>query len=150
CEAIVVTPEEGGLLVHGVISDRSDRRRADQEALALGREQARHLDGLGRFAGAVAHDFNNLITGVLGNVNLARIAGNSSRACLARMGAVALRAADQCGQLGLFAGKGVAKSGAVDLGELLRRLAEGTALPPGQRVSLDVTERLPPAAGDEP
>jgi PAS domain S-box-containing protein len=148
-EAVVVTPDESGLTVHGTITDVSDRKRADEEAVALGREQARHLDGLARLAGAVAHDFNNLLTGVLGNLNLARLPGASITDCLARVEGAALRAADHCRQLSQFAGKGVSREGAVDLPALARQLAAGLNLSPGQRLSLDLANELPLAAGDE-
>ena len=72
-ETIVVTPDEGGLQVHGVLTDISDRKLAEQEAIALAHEQTRRLDALARLAVTVAHDFNNVVTGVLGNVNLARL-----------------------------------------------------------------------------
>lgn len=149
-EAIVVTPDEGGLMVHGIVTDVSSRKKAETEASAVGREQARRLDGLARLASQVAHDFNNVITGVLGNVNLARLEGGSARECLTRIEAIAVRAADQCRQLALFAGKGVSSAGAVDLGALARQLAAGTALPPGQNLILDVADGLAPAGGDEP
>src|SRR5262249_56150656 len=115
-----------------------------------GRERGGGLEGLARLAGCVAHEFNNVLTGVLGNVNLARLDGGSARECLTRIEAVALRAADQCRQLSLIAGKGVSHAGSVDLAELARTLAAGTALPPGQRLTLEAADNLPPATGDEP
>ena len=57
----------------GFIQDVSDRKRAETERLQLEAQlrQAQKLETIGTLAGGVAHDFNNILAGVLGYVELA-------------------------------------------------------------------------------
>ena len=71
--AEVVRDERGKpLRVRGVIQDITDVRRLEreQEELRALYAQSRKLDSIGRLAGGVAHDFNNLITTVRGYTDL--------------------------------------------------------------------------------
>jgi len=59
--------------------DVTELRTAERENAALD-EQLQHahrLESIGRLAGGVAHDFNNLITAILGSVEVARAAGGA-------------------------------------------------------------------------
>ncbi|HEY1795327.1 MAG TPA: CHASE3 domain-containing protein, partial [Stellaceae bacterium] len=56
---------QGGAVV--TMLDISERRRAE-EAL----RQAQRLDSMGRMTGAVAHDFNNILTVIIGSLDLLR------------------------------------------------------------------------------
>ena len=51
-----------------IVSDLSERNR-NEDALRRKEaelQQARKIEAIGRLAGGVAHDFNNLIAGILG------------------------------------------------------------------------------------
>jgi PAS domain S-box-containing protein len=66
--------ESGKWLVAEVIVDISARKKAEAERLELERRFAtsQKLEGLGILAGGVAHNFNNLLTVILGNAALVR------------------------------------------------------------------------------
>lgn len=73
-----VIPKDGGLLAepHYRVSviDVTDKKKAQQETLRLEREvlKAQKEDSLRRLAGGIAHNFNNLMTVVMGNVEFIR------------------------------------------------------------------------------
>ncbi|MGC8495125.1 MAG: PAS domain S-box protein [Syntrophobacteraceae bacterium] len=58
----------------GTILDITERIRGEEERLQLQQrlQQARKAESLGRMAGAIAHNFNNMLGAVIGNLDLAR------------------------------------------------------------------------------
>ncbi len=69
----VLTTTDNIVHVLGLMVDVTDRKRAEAEKEIL-EHQIHHLqkeESLGRMAGAVAHRFNNLLQGIMGNVELA-------------------------------------------------------------------------------
>jgi PAS domain S-box-containing protein len=55
----------GSILAAG--TDITERRRLEQAIIAM-----QKMEAVGTLAGGVAHDFNNILTGILGNLDLAR------------------------------------------------------------------------------
>jgi signal transduction histidine kinase len=83
--------------IAGVVADVTERRRIE-EAL----DQAQKLQTVGTIAGGVAHNFNNLLTIVLGNLDLASREGFASDRlgrCLTAAARAAERGADLTRQL---------------------------------------------------
>lgn len=56
-----------------IARDITERKKAEEERLRLETKvkQAEKLESLGSLAGGIAHDYNNILTGVLGNASLA-------------------------------------------------------------------------------
>jgi PAS domain S-box-containing protein len=65
-------PDEEGRLV-AFLRDISERKRAEAETSRTEAElqHSRKIESMGRLAGGVAHDFNNKLSIILGNVGLA-------------------------------------------------------------------------------
>ncbi len=129
-------------------TDVTERRR--QELAAL---DAARFEDLSRLAGGVAHGFNNLLTAVLGNAELALLTGTPSPQTarhLREVQAAGERGAVLANQLFAYAGRSTLRLVRVDLRALLEReiaqfAAETRA---GIEIDLHVAEGLPPVAGD--
>ncbi len=109
-QAQPVRTEDGGTLWHGIISDITERKEAEAANADLQSKlmQAQRLESVGLLAGGVAHDFNNMLGVILGNVELAmQDAGNPSllRTDLHEIRGAAQRSADLTRQLLAFARK---------------------------------------------
>jgi PAS domain S-box-containing protein len=125
---------DGGTLWHGIISDITDRKivEIEQEKLQAQLSQAQKMESVGRLAGGVAHDFNNMLGVILGYTEFAMEKVSSSEPLLADLEEIkqaAQRSADLTRQLLAFARKQTVALKVVDLNEtiesmlkLLRRL----------------------------
>jgi len=60
-----VSVEEDRQILHTVWRDITDRKLAEEKLL-----QAQKLDSIGLLAGGVAHDFNNMLSGIMGHASL--------------------------------------------------------------------------------
>ncbi|HYA15194.1 MAG TPA: PAS domain S-box protein [Syntrophales bacterium] len=58
----------GGWKAAGIIRDITDRKRIEENSI-----KAQKLESLGILAGGVAHDFNNFLSAMLGNISLAKM-----------------------------------------------------------------------------
>jgi PAS domain S-box-containing protein len=140
--------DQGGLLLHGVLTDVTARKQAEQAAEDRQTLQTQKLESLVFLAGHLSHDFNNLITGILGHASLARLTcppGSPVLHTLGQIEAIAVRAGDLCKQMLLCAGKGPVSVERRDLNALVRETGEllRPSCPPGVRLSFDLAPGLP-------
>ncbi len=134
---------DGRLL--GVARDISQRRALDELRMQL--QQAQKMEALGRLAGGVSHDFNNLLGIILGYSDLlaAGLAeGAEGREELAEIRKAVLRAAELTHQLLAFSRRQVLEVRVVDLAALLEdsRKMLARLLPESIELRLEVAQGL--------
>jgi signal transduction histidine kinase len=130
--------------------DVTERRRAEEERAGLQERlrQAEKLEAVGRLAGGVAHDFNNILSGILGYAELSALElepGSDLHEHQQRIREAALRARDLVRQILTFSRRDRASRRAVDVAMMVRE-ALGlmrTGIP--ATATLDV--RVDPASG---
>ncbi|MBI5058992.1 PAS domain S-box protein [candidate division KSB1 bacterium] len=91
----------------GTIQDITERKQAEEERKGLEAQlrQAQKLETIGTLAGGVAHDFNNILTPILGYANMAVMHGDvsgSTRADIDHIVKAAIRAKDLVNQILTF------------------------------------------------
>jgi two-component system cell cycle sensor histidine kinase/response regulator CckA len=104
----------------GVIRDISGRKRLEAQLL-----QAQRLESIGRLAGGVAHDFNNILTAIIGfdQLLLDQLPeGDPRRAHAQAIGEAADRAATLVRQLMAFGRQQVLHPEVIDVGEVVEGL----------------------------
>ena len=117
-----------------VAQDITERKRAEAEREKLQAQltQAQKMESIGRLAGGVAHDFNNMLTAIMGNASLALLElppASPLRENLSEIQKCAQRSAELTRQLLAFARKQTVTPKVLDLNstvegmlKLLRRL----------------------------
>ena len=107
-----------------IARDISERKRAEEEKDRLNQQlaQAQKMESVGRLAGGVAHDFNNMLQVILGNVELVLAqtpAGSATHGDLQEIRKSAQRSAELTRQLLAFARKQTVNPRVLDLNETL-------------------------------
>jgi two-component system cell cycle sensor histidine kinase/response regulator CckA len=120
-----------------------NRRRAEQ----------RRLESLGIMAGGIAHEFNNLFTAILGNMEMALMdlaPGAPARETVVQALAASQRAAGLAKQMLSYSGLEHAELAPVNAGRLLEALRPALAadLPPGTSLLLERSAELPEVLAD--
>jgi len=116
--------------------------------------QLKKLESLSVLAGGIAHEFNNLLTSVLGNADLALAhlpPGSPARAHLKHIEYAAQRAADLACQMLAYSGRGQFLIRPVSVGAILhgKLNAIRAGLPDRVRLDCDLADHLPPIDGDD-
>lgn len=136
---ITVRDHEGKFVrLVGSVQDITHRRVLEARLL-----EAQKLESIGRLAGGVAHDFNNMLTAILGNVDLASTARDLDEVApiLAEVRLVAERSAALTAQLLAFARRQVIEPKVVDLNALIVRTNAILRRVLGEHIALSVDLR---------
>lgn len=132
-------PSNGGVSVF--FRDISERKRTESERLTTSK-----LESLGTLAGGIAHDLNNILTVISGNIGLAQIEApadsGSLLGFLSKAGQAAQHAAHLSSQLLTFSKGGAPLKKVVSLGELLEHTAEFSLYGSNLRADFDIAVDL--------
>jgi PAS domain S-box-containing protein len=142
--------EETGACTSLIVSAQDITERLHTEASVRERQK---LESLGVLAGGIAHEFNNLLTGILGNANLGTLALPSKSPALPffeKIEVSVLRAADLTSQMLAYAGRGQFDVGELDLNILVRETAQLISASISKKATLhfNLAKRLPFTRGD--
>ena len=140
-----VVPGSDGLpdFFEGVMQDVTEQRVLEGQL-----RQSQRLEAVGRLAGGVAHDFNNILTAIIGysELLLDELApSHPLRASVQEIRAGADRAASLTRQLLAFSRKQVLQAKVLDLNAAIRDLARMLQRLIGEDVKLDLALHAAPA-----
>lgn len=155
-------PLEHGKIVESMLRIFATRasgelqRSHDLEVQKQLEAQMRHtqkLESLGVLAGGIAHDFNNLLLTIMGNTSLAQLEADSSPKLTPLLNDIekaAQRAAELCGQLLAYSGKGKFVVSSMNLNELVRELSQllKVSISRKAEIDLELAPALPLIEGD--
>jgi signal transduction histidine kinase len=107
-------------------TDITERKKLEESRLDMERRQhdTRRLESLVTVAGGVAHDFNNILTGVYGNMEMAlsKLSEDSpARPFVAESLQSSRRAMSLANQMLMYTGQGFSRSQTVDLNQIVRK-----------------------------
>ncbi len=125
---MTVTPIKFGAenLLLGIKRDITEKKKAEQEQRKLEAriQQSQKLESLSVLAGGIAHYFNNMLTGVIGNANIALMdlsPASPVRFNIEELEKVAQKAAVLTNQMLAYSGKGRFVVKSVNITELIRK-----------------------------
>ena len=151
----VKNARNGSHHIIGVTTDITARKRAEAERVGLDRElqEARKRESLGMLAGGVAHDFNNILTVILGNAGLARTTlppKSDVQSYLDTIEKTCQRAAGLCRQMVAYAGVGRFSLREANLNRLIHesRPSVITVTRPPKQLLFSMPQDLPPINAD--
>jgi PAS domain S-box-containing protein len=121
--AAVVTDFDGEPTNLALFHDVTERNEAERARLVYEAklQQSQRVEGLGLLAAGVAHEFNNILVGILGSVSLALVGepDAQTRQQLLRIDESARRAAELASQMLACSGRATAEPENVDMHALL-------------------------------
>jgi two-component system, cell cycle sensor histidine kinase and response regulator CckA len=143
--------DEKPVRLWGTCQDVTERKRMADARRTLEDQlrEARRLESIGVLAGGIAHEFNNLLTTILGHTEMAEAEvprAGAARVHLEPIRQAGQRAAELCRQMLAYAGKGRLMVGPVDLSRVAHDVAAGFG--PDAPLDLDLSANLPPVHGD--
>ena len=140
-----VYPSGGG--VSAFFRDVTERKRAEDDRLTKGK-----IESLGTLAGGIAHDLNNILTVISGNIGLAQLEApveeKTLLGCLAKASQAAQEAAHMSSQLLTFSKGGSPVKKVVRISELLAKSSHFSLHGSNLRAEMDIPPDLWPTEVD--
>jgi two-component system cell cycle sensor histidine kinase/response regulator CckA len=138
-------PSGGG--VSAFFRDVTERKRAEDDRLTKGK-----IESLGTLAGGIAHDLNNILTVISGNIGLAQLEApveeKTLLGCLAKASQAAQEAAHMSSQLLTFSKGGSPVKKIVRISELLAKSSHFSLHGSNLRAEMDIPPDLWPTEVD--
>lgn len=126
----ILTDAQGHMVsVLSQVLDITERIKSEEERLNLQQQllHAQKLESLGVLAGGVAHDFNNILTSIIGNTELAMMQLSPESPIMDHLRDIeksSTRAADLARQMLAYSGKGRFVIETIDLNHLLEEMVQ--------------------------
>ena len=125
----------------GIIRDITERKRVEEEKLKLESQllQSQKMESIGRLAGGVAHDFNNMLSVILGNAELMRpyLSGDTPALKYLRgIEAAGLHSRETTRQLLAFSRKQIVAPRSIQLNDLIASTQQTIARLIGEDIDL--------------
>lgn len=140
---------EGEIYIQAFHRDISDKKRLQEQLF-----QSQKMDSIGMLAGGLAHDFNNIISGILGHVELLSYHDNLDAATRRKLSIIessSRRASQMISKLLKFARKGAVEVQPVELNSVVRDTTELISKTLSHRsveVRLELDDTIPHLMGD--
>jgi two-component system, cell cycle sensor histidine kinase and response regulator CckA len=132
-------PSGGG--VSAFFRDVTERKRSEDERLTTGK-----LESVGTLAGGIAHDLNNILTVISGNIGLAQLEapGDAKNllTCLSKAAQAAQHAAHLSSQLLTFSKGGAPVKKVIDITKVLTKAIEFALHGSNVRAEIDIPPNL--------
>ncbi|HKS06801.1 MAG TPA: ATP-binding protein [Gemmatimonadaceae bacterium] len=149
--------EERALInsVAGIIAARLERSATEQQRKRVEQQlrQSQKMEALGTLAGGVAHDFNNILTAIRGNVDLGRDelpSGHPARESFDEIDNASARAVDLVKRILAFSRQQPIEPRALSLTPLVEEVIKllRVSLPRGVTIDTNVAPRVPDVLAD--
>lgn len=130
-----------------VFRDISDRKKMEEELLKVSK-----LESLGVLAGGIAHNFNNLLTGITGNISYAKFIipeDSPAQEALSTAEQIVFKAKDLTSQFRTFSGGGAPVKKTVYVSDTIKPTVDFVLRGSKVKASYEINDELWPAEIDE-